>query len=192
MSASLPPDLDLDLDAVLAAQHELGPGLRFQLRGERYLLPAGLPVAAFAPLMRVLPPLMRILAPFLREKGLAATQNPSQEDTDALLLALGSNPEMPAEVLDALLDTAKRIFNAGEAGQWERFMQAGVTFAEVPVLIRAAWRFYGVTLGELFRSASSSGAGGATSNVISAPTEAPTPETSSETPETPVSSASAA
>lgn len=181
------PDYDLNLDEYRAARREAtGAFFRWRLGGEDFAVPAGLAVDVFEPLQDVLPMLVEVLQPYLSS---ATTGAQFQEKAVQVLLAPGT----PTTLLNGVIAASKRVINyPDDPEQWDRLIKARPEVDDIPMLAKALWGFYGSSLGELFRSYTSSDDAGTTSNQTSNDSAESTPETPSDPKEVQAGSASAA
>jgi hypothetical protein len=183
----LTDEYDLNLDDYRAARREAtGAFFKWRLGGEAFAVPAGLAIDVFEPVQDVLPMLVEVLQPYLSSDVSAAQ---FQEIAVRTLLAPGT----PSKLVEGLLEMCRRIINTDQdPGQWERFTKVRPQIDDVIPLAKALWGFYGSSLGELFRSFTSSAGDGATSNQTSPGSTESTPETPSSPEEVQASSPSAA
>lgn len=107
-------------------------------------------------------------------------------DTLALIVdVLAANPHLPAEVITAVQEMGRRLL--GESG-YAAFLAQRPSPWDVGALVGDVMSWYGVSLGELSPSPTSSSSG-VTSNTTSSPTSVSTPAVSGDAPAKPDTSA---
>jgi len=176
--ALLDDDLDFDLDSIAAQRREGGRRpMRFRWRNEVMELPSELPLDVLAPLKGQASSLSLVFAEAIG----AGTSGGGRDSTEIILSVIASKPDLPSELVDAVTEMGRRLFNSEEhPEQWERFIAGRPSTDDAVALGRKLFDRYGVTLGEASPSSGSSPAGGRTSSATSgASTTASTPEGSS-------------
>lgn len=118
----------------------------------------------------------------------ANAEDAAQANIDLVVNILAANPDLPKELINAVREIGRRLL--GDAG-YAAFVAARPTPWDVAALTSDMFSWYGLTLGEAWRSSTSSGVDGETSNTISRTGSDSTPEASGDIPDSPASLVSA-
>lgn len=182
------PTLDLNLDALRAVEAEAqDKHFRFQLGGQTFEFPPSLPLDVLGPMLPQIPAIIDLLKPILDESVTPGEDlNLDELDIGKSIEMLIKNPMLPVNVVNAVIASAGKLFDT----QWADFISKRPTFTEARVLFAEAWKFYGLSLGELSRSAGLSATDGGTSKATSKGGTASTPARSGGKRTTPKSKAS--
>lgn len=189
----------LDLDAqrkeravARAAKNEgMGKTLPIVFGGKQIAnLDPEFPVAVLEPLTELNVDLAFIIKQ-VTAAAKAADRDQAIQTADLLANLIIVNPDLPAGLLAAVKEIAKRALGGQDA--YEAFTAQSPSIWDIRALAMGIWNWYGVSLGELSSSSTSPGVNdGETQKPISNGTTDSTPAESGSSPETPASSGSAA
>lgn len=170
----------LDLDAASAARREGGVkplGLRF--KGDTFTLPAELPLDVFEPLVGLDLDLALLLRQVMDVADATSDAEQRKASTSLIVDLLVNRPTLPKEVVEAIGDMARRLFDSAEhPDQWAAFMAKRPTKDDLAGLAKGLFKKYGVSLGEASGSTESSGDAGPTSSATSSASTDSTPAAS--------------
>lgn len=178
-------DLDAERETRAAAREGRNEGAPIYFGGKIITtLPVELPIDVFAPLTKIDEALMLLL----REAMQAATGSDSERKWEATSLVvdlLAATPRLPTTVLEVAKGIGENLLGAEG---FALFMAERPSREDIGALIKAVFRFYGVSLGEALPSSDSSEIGGGTSNTTSEQNSTDSmPEASSGIQDTPTS-----
>ena len=176
-----PTPFVIDIDAAIR-ETSFPDGIPVIFKGNTYMLPAELPLDIFDPFLAE----DFDLAGLIKQIG---NEGEGVSFTDSLTDLLFNRPTLPLDLIDALKGSLALLFG----DQWEAFQAGRPGAVAYTLVIRRAFQAYGVILGEVFKSPSSSDDAGATSKPTPTSISDSTPEPSGDDPEPePASSESAA
>lgn len=176
------PDVLLDLDAA-RRESKYPDGFPLRKGGTTFVLPAELPLEVFDPLLSEELDLVGILKAALEEKGGDADESLGEVIVDVLM----SRPTLPRQVIAAIQDCLRVLFDAETPGNFDAFAATRPSVNDYLRLVKGLLPLYGVSLGEAFGSPASSESDGATLKQTSPSTADSTPEVSGDAPEKPAS-----
>lgn len=183
-------DLDRERKTRAAAREGRKQAMPIRIGGEDIAtLPVELPVDVLAPLRDLDESITLLLRSAMQAQK---AQNPQArwEASELVVDLLAATPTLPLDVINVLQQIGANLL--GEDGL-AKLLAARPSAEDYAALAKGVFRFYGVTLGEVSPSSDSSTDSGRTSRPISSgTTPASTPGESTETPQTPSSSESAA
>lgn len=170
------PVVLVDLDAA-RREAQVPDGITVRFAMTNFVLPAELPIQVVDPFLADELDLVGVVRDFMADTGA------DDEFLDVIL----EHEKLPKAFVNAVHDCLRILFGDD---QYEQFIAARPSLQDLVRLVRALIPLYGVGLGELFSSATSSGDGGATSSQTSPESES-TPATPSAPRRTRASSARA-
>lgn len=158
----------IDLDAA-RRETQYPDGIPVVLGGERFVLPAELPVEALDPLLSEEMDLAGVLQQVLADKPDGADEESIGE---LVINVLVNRPNLPIQLVQAIKDVFAALFGPE---QYERFLAQRPSVPDYLRLAKHLLPLLGVSLGEALGSPDSSESAGETSKPTSPSTAASTP-----------------
>ena len=159
-------EFELDLDSARSARAEMGPPPTVKIDGEVLELPRELPLDVLEPLTGINVDVSVLVSQVLdaRKEAKDSGEAANEAMLEAVVNMLVVNPSLPAELVDAAKEMARRLF--GPEG-YAHLIKQRLSLKDIAALARFLLRRYGVGLGEALPSSDSSEGTGTTSKPTS-------------------------
>jgi hypothetical protein len=159
----------IDLDRARATRREAkGAPTPIRLGGETIAaLPVELPLDVFEP-VKLLDLDIALLIRKAVDMQQASDRDQAMAATSLLIDLLVARPTLPSELIDAIVESGRRLLNSEEYPEgYNKFVAARPTREDVAEFAKGVFRQYGVGLGEALQSSDSSTSGEGTSKQTS-------------------------